>query len=532
MTDDVGIVEHSRTDINRRKHNILETLTPGIRVLNCVLCCCLILLTIGCVQREEIDYIDFLKVSDQTYLGIEELADSLDVPWDMQYNPTTNSIFFTEIKGNISELNLKTNERKVIYTVPRVYHQRTLGLLSLVLHPDFEHKPYLYTCYTVKEGDDIFSELLRLRYEDGRISEPKVLLRVGGARGHNGSRMTFGEDNILYWATGDALSETSSQDSTSLNGKVLRITDEGNIPEDNPIEGSYVYAWGFRNIQGITFTPKGRLIVSEHGDAIEDELNWVRPLHNYGWKKIEGYHDLPEEQDYARQYSTTEPIKAWTPVIAPAAVHYPRFNNIPEWDNALLLGTLKDQNLHVIRLDEQQTRVLEDRVYLKDSYGRIRAVTSDDKGNIYIATSNRDWKPQTDFPKERDDRILRLSKIDFVPDHYLQENKEEQVQAGNGKALYQAYCASCHHAEGIGVDGMFPPLIQTQWVAEEQRLVDVLLNGLSGTRVEGVDYDQSMPSFNFLSNQELAEIATYVRANFGNKYSAIDSTVIKASRKK
>src|SRR5690606_11421738 len=211
----------------------------------------------------------------------------------------------------------------------------------------------------------------------GVISETKVLLKIGGARAHNGSRMIFGKDNMLYWATGDIASQTDAQDSTSLNGKILRMTDEGEIPEDNPLLGSYVYAWGFRNMQGITVTPNGNIMTSEHGDAIEDELNWIRPLHNYGWKKIEGYHDLPEEIAYAQLHGTTEPIKAWTPVIAPAALHYPQSDIIPEWKNSLLLGTLKDQSLHVLRLNDEQTEVIAEKVYLKDVYVRIRAITSD-----------------------------------------------------------------------------------------------------------------------------------------------------------
>src|SRR5690606_21528708 len=112
--------------------------------------------------------------------------------------------------------------------------------------------------------------------------------------------------------------------------------------------------------------------------------------------------------------------------------HYPLVHTIPEWKNALLLGTLKDQSLHVIRLDDQQTSVLGDKVYLKDYYGRIRAITSDNKGNIYIATSNRDWKPQTDFPKETDDRILKLSKIDFVPAHYMEEVTPDEGSLKSG----------------------------------------------------------------------------------------------------
>ena len=476
-------------------------------------------------------YIDFLKISDDTYLGIEGVIDILDVPWDMEYNAATNSIFFTEIKGNISELDIETNERKVIYTVPNVYQHRTLGLLGLALHPDFEHKPYLYTCYTTKEGEHIFSELLRLRYEKGVVSEPKVLLKIDAAMGHNGSRMIFDKEGFLYWATGDIASETDAQDSTSLNGKILRMTDDGQIPADNPIKGSYVYAWGFRNIQGLAVTSNGTIISSEHGDASEDELNWIRPLHNYGWKKIEGYHDLPEEKEYAREHHTTEPIKSWTPVIAPAALHYPLFNKIPELKNCLLLGTLKGQSLHVVRLDDKQTSVLDDKVYLKDHYGRIRAITSDQKGNIYIATSNRDWKPQIGFPLNTDDRILKLSKIDFKPQSYLVEDEMKAVDETSGKALFQAYCASCHKEDGTGVQGMFPPLRQTEWVKDENKLMQVLLHGLGDKlNVDGVDYEQTMPSFAFLSNQQIAEIATYVRSNFGNTYPAIDSTLVQSKR--
>lgn len=499
-----------------------------------VMSCYLVMgLVVACRSVGKTDCIDFLKISDETYLGIEEVIDSLDVPWDMQYSDATNSIFFTEIKGQISELDLQTGERQVIYEVPNVYQHRTLGLLGLAVHPDFEAQPYLYVCYTTKTEQRTVSELARLKYNGDKIINQEVLLQIEGSNGHNGSRLLFDGKGYLYWATGDVNSQTHSQDSTTLNGKILRMTDEGEIPSDNPIPGSYVYAWGFRNIQGLTVTPKGNIMVSEHGDAIEDELNWIRPLHNYGWKKIEGFHDLPEEQEYARQYGTTEPIRSWTPVIAPAALHYPVSGKIPEWNNSMLLGTLKDQSLRVLKLNDEQTGVVGEKIYLKDVYGRIRAITSDRKGNIYIATSNRDWKTQTGFPKRTDDRILRLSKVDFVPGDYLEEEKLNVEALNSGKALYQAYCASCHLEGGEGINGTFPPLARTSWVAEEDRLLDVLLNGLKGKIVvDGLEYDEMMPAFDFLSDREIAEIASYVRSSFGNNYSAVDSTAVQRSRKK
>src|SRR5690606_11546764 len=117
----------------------------------------------------------------------------------------------------------------------------------------------------------------------------------------------------------------------------------GSIPTDNPIPGSYVYAWGLRNIQGLTMTPEGDLYSAEYGDAIEDEVNWVRPLHNYGWPLIEGLHDTPEEEAVEGIERMSEPIRSWTPVIAPAGMAYYGSDAISQWKGSLLLVTLKSQ---------------------------------------------------------------------------------------------------------------------------------------------------------------------------------------------
>lgn len=481
----------------------------------------------GCTSGRKVDYIDYIKVSDNTFLGISEEITGLDVPWDIQFNESTNSIFFTEIKGQISELDLETGEKKVIYTVPNVYHKRTLGLLGMAIHPDFKNQPYLYVCYTTKVGDQISSELAKLHYHNGLVDSSRILLKIEGATGHNGSRLVFDKKDLLYWATGDAHSETHAQDSTTLNGKVLRMTADGKIPSDNPIRNSYVYAWGFRNIQGMSFTDNGNLFTSEHGDAIEDEINLVKPLNNYGWKEIEGFHDTEKEKEIARKSPRTEPVKAWTPVIAPAAIKYYNSTSIPEWQNALILGTLKSQSLRVLKLNSSQTNIVEEYVYLKDYYGRIRAITADKSGNIYIATSNKDWNPQKGFPRSTDDRILKISKIDFVPKKYLEATVSSNAPLKDGKSLYQAYCASCHKEDGNGVAQSFPPLRMNASVKDEQKLIHSVLEGVQGEIiVNGEKYNQVMPSFKFLSNGDIASILTYVRSNFGNNYSAIDSSQV------
>lgn len=487
--------------------------------------------TIACDRAKEKEFVDYIKVAEESYLGVSTIQENLEVPWDIQFNESTNSIFVNEIKGNIAEIDLNTNAKHVLYQVPNVFHRRTAGLLGMALHPDFKSKPYIYVCYTTKEGKDVYSELSKLEYRDRKIVSNKVLLKIESANGHNGSRLLFDKKGYLYWATGDAHSDTHAQDSTTLNGKVLRMTDDGLIPADNPIKNSYVYAWGFRNIQGMTLTANGNIMTSEHGDAIEDEINWVRPLHNYGWIAIEGYHDTEQEKAIAAKSPRKEPIKAWTPVIAPAGLTYYNNSAIAVWDNSLLLVSLKNQSLRVLKLDDTQTKVEDEKVFLKDHYGRIRAVTTDNKGNIYIATSNKDWNPQKGFPLKGDDKILKLEKIDFVPTSYLSEYKEDRSQVKDGKTLYNMYCASCHKEDGNGIKGTFPPLVKTKTVQNKEQLIRMILNGLTGeTEVNNVKYDQAMPSFQFLSDVDIAKIASYIRTNLGNSLSAIGETEVMISR--
>ena len=486
----------------------------------------IIVCAIACHKADN-KFIDYIKVSDTSYLGVSEVQNDLEVPWDIQFNESTNSLFVTEIKGGISEIDLNTNIIYKLYNVPNVYQRRTTGLLGMALHPHFKSKPFLYICYTVLDGEEVYSELAKLEYKDKKIISNQVLLKIEGANGHNGSRLIFDNKGYLYWATGDAHSLTHAQDSTTLNGKILRMTDDGKIPVDNPIANSYVYAWGFRNIQGMTMTANGNIMTSEHGDAIEDEINWIRPLHNYGWIDIEGFHDTDKEKDIVRKKSMTEPIKSWTPVIAPAGLKYYENLNFAEWNNSLLLVSLKNQSFRVLKLDDSQSKITDEKIFLKDHYGRIRAVTTDNMGNIYIATSNRDWNPQKGFPLKADDKILKLEKINFIPENYLSEYVEDLSQVKDGKTLYNMYCTSCHKDDGKGLKGTFPPLINTEYIADKDKIIHTILNGLQGQiQIDGVKYDQAMPSFQFLSDVDIAKIASYVRSNFGNSLSAVGETEV------
>ncbi len=472
---------------------------------------------------------------DKTILAVSVIADSLEVPWDMKFI-NNHEILYTEIAGKISRLNVLTGEKKLLYTVNDVYQKRTLGLLGMAVSPNLKNNPFVFISYTIKNNkEEIFSRLVRLTIDGDTLLNPKTLHTIPGNTGHNGARIAFDKDGKLLWATGDAHSQTSAQDSSSLNGKILRMNIDGSVPEDNPISGSLVYAWGFRNMQGLTVSDSGTIYTSEHGDAIEDEINRIMPLRNYGWPQIEGLHDTPTELEIAEKLGRTEPIKSWTPVIAPAGLKFYNSKAIPEWRNSLLLATLKSQSLRVLRLSEDGKNINEEHIYLEKHFGRLRAVAVAPDGAIYLATSNRDWNPQPGFPKASDDRILKLYPVNKAISKPLNGTKttHTKLNVTDGKSLYSSYCASCHKDSGLGVTDIFPPLAGSEYVTgEPNKLIKVVLNGLSGeVTVKGKKYDQQMPSFNFLKDEEIAKILTYIRSNFGNTASKISTMDISKQRK-
>ncbi|ERM80928.1 hypothetical protein P872_12090 [Rhodonellum psychrophilum GCM71 = DSM 17998] len=463
------------------------------------------LLFFSCKKEENLnlELRDNLLLEDGL-LKIEILADSLDVPWDLAY-ASDDFLWLTEQGGRISRINLRNGEFETIHFVEEVWRLRTTGLLGLAVHPDFKNHPFVLVNYTVEQGENRSNKLMRFTFQNGRLESPKELLEIQANTAHNGSRIAFGPDGMIYWATGDAYVFENAQDPASLNGKILRMDLEGKIPEDNPFPDSYVWAKGFRNIQGLDFSAQGLLYSSEHGDAIEDEINLIVKGANYGWPFIEGFHDLKEEKEFAEAQSTLEPLYSWTPVIAPSGLTYYQ-GPIAAWNHSLLLTALKGMALRVLTLDREGKRIIGEKVYFYQRYGRLRDVAVASNGDIYISTSNQDWNPQPGFPKVGDDRILKISIANqAVLEPIVADDLASNTQL-KGKELYNNYCASCHKPDGKGVSGIFPALLGNEVVeGDTEALLKLLLSGSEGTQT-----DQRMPSFAFLSDDQIAAITNYL----------------------
>jgi len=197
---------------------------------------------------------------------------------------------------------------------------------------------------------------------------------------HDGGRLRFGADGMLYASTGDAGVPPSAQDPEGLNGKVLRIDPESGR--------ATVFSRGHRNIQGLCVGPDGRLLATEHGPDRGDEVNVITEGSNGGW---------PEQVGNG--------IKNYTPTIALAGCDVYTAALIPAWKGSMLFVTLKARSLHRLTFDPDGS-VSSDEVLLDGVFGRLRDVRTGPDGAVYLATSNRDGRGS---PGTGDDRILRIA---------------------------------------------------------------------------------------------------------------------------
>ena len=321
------------------------------------------------------------------------LNDNLNYPWEIIWG-SDNFIWFTEREGRVKRMNPETGETILVANISEVASTTAFnGLLGMALHPQFDSNPYVYLVYNYfATNGDYLQKIVRYTYDGTTLNSPIILVdgilgKVGGDFIHNGSRLLIGPDMKLYATTGDAnLRFDLPQNTTSLNGKVLRINLDGTIPADNPY-GNAVWTIGHRNAQGLTFG-LGKLYNSEHGETTNDEINIIAGSRNYGWPYVEGFCDLPGEQSFCTANNVKEPIFAWTPTVAPSGMEFYNNNNIAQWKRSLLVTFLKDRKLRVMKLNASGTGIENVREYFVGEFGRLRDVAVSPQGKVYISTDN------------------------------------------------------------------------------------------------------------------------------------------------
>jgi glucose/arabinose dehydrogenase len=346
---------------------------------------------------------------DSTVVTARNVITTLDVPWEILWG-ADGWIWTTERYGRVSRIDPDNGTQDVLADLSTgnggpVVNNNEGGMLGMALHPDFPDSSYVYIVYEYTSGS-YKERLVKFFYDGDTILPVDTLIdNITGASIHNGSRVYFTPDRKLYMTTGDASNTSNAQNVTGLNGKTLRFNLDGSVPADNPIPGSYVYNWGQRNSQGMVYA-NGRLYQSMHGWNSDDEINIIVKGRNYGWPTVEGYCNNGTEQAFCADSNVVEPIKNWTPTIATCGLDYYNHPAIPEWQGKLLLATLKEADLRVLRLNAAGDSIKGEDIEFNNQWGRLRDLCVSPDGRVFIANN-----ASTAFTS----RIVEIKNSNFSP---------------------------------------------------------------------------------------------------------------------
>ncbi|MCZ8522887.1 MULTISPECIES: PQQ-dependent sugar dehydrogenase [Paenibacillus] len=337
----------------------------------------------------------------------EVVASGLQVPWEIGFAPD-GRIFFTERGGSLRVIREGRVAAEPVFTFDAaLYKEGEAGVLGFALDPEFAGNGYIYVYHTYTRDGKPVNQVVRLKESGGRAVLDKVVLDgLPAARTHDGGRVKFGPDGMLYVTNGDAGTPLNAQDLKVLAGKILRITPDGGIPADNPFPGSPVYSLGHRNPQGLAWHPvTGRLYSTEHGQTAHDELNLIEPGANYGWPLLQGDETAvkPGDEGQLGPGPLKKPLahsaeETW----APSGI---AFVTKGPWKNTLLAANLRGTQVLRFTLSEDGQSVHSIDTLLKGERGRLRAVAEGPDGSLYVLTNNRDGRGQ---PQPDDDKIIRL----------------------------------------------------------------------------------------------------------------------------
>ncbi len=344
------------------------------------------------------------NVASDATLHTEDVATGLDNPWSLVFAPD-GRLFVTEPHGRLRVIDATGLVATPVLDISSQTPGFEAGLTGMDLDPGFATNGTIYIHYCTQQADGLHCHIARVIVTGNTGTLGPILFDYKAqASDHTGGRLKVGPDHLLYLSTGDHDTPATSQDMTSMNGKILRFNLDGTAAAGNPFPANpFVYAMGFRDPQGLAWDSSGQLYATDHGPTSNDEVNVIQAGGNYGWPTCVGI---------CGNAAFVDPVRLWVPVTAaPSGATFYHGATIPGWDGIMLIGLLGlgsntyAHHVHQLFFNAPGGRtVTAEQVLWQNRFGRIRDVAEGPDGFVYFSTSNL----HTDVAAHPgDDRIVR-----------------------------------------------------------------------------------------------------------------------------
>jgi len=353
------------------------------------------------------------------------VAEGLLRPYSMAWLPG-GDMLVTEMPGQLRIVRDGLLLPEAVPGVPEVFYTGQGGLFEVIPHPNFSENRWIYLSYAKEEGDTSVTAVVRGRLENDRLSNVVEIFSPQAAGfGHYGGKIVFDDEGYLFLTLGERqapargdLTAHPAQDLSNHHGVIVRLNDDGSVPDDNPFVGQAgalpeIWSYGHRSPQGLVIHPEtGDLWESEHGPQGGDELNLIEPGNNYGWPVIgrgTNYGSIGSPIHGAiGQQGMEQPVHFWVPSIAASGLMVYTGDKFPMWHGSIIFGALAGEQLARLHMSDDYREVIVEETLAYDM-GRIRDVRQGPDGYIYLAISDGNGAGRGDFqPTE----IVRLEPID------------------------------------------------------------------------------------------------------------------------
>ena len=335
---------------------------------------------------------------------VVSVAEGLEVPWSIAFLPD-GDILVTERAGRLRIVRDGGLVADPVPGIPEVLARGQGGLMEVLPHPDFATNRLIYLSYSrpVGDGSRATTAVVRGTFENDRFTlTDEIFEAVSAGGGHYGCRLAFDADGYLFLSVGDRQARTTgdltahpAQDLSNHHGVMVRLHEDGSVPEDNPFVGRAgarpeIWSYGHRNPQGLAIHPEtGAVWLTEHGPQGGDEVNIAVAGANYGWPVIGygvNYGSGTKIHDATHAEGMEQPVHFWVPSIGVSGLAFYTGDRFPEWRGDLFAGGLRGQNID--RLTIEDGRVVARETILQ-GMGRVRDVREGPDGYIYVALESR-----------------------------------------------------------------------------------------------------------------------------------------------